>query len=40
MTALPKEANLFIKNVDDSITPEEFKKFFAQFGEIASSRLK
>ena len=39
MAILPKEANLFVKNVDDSINHEEFKRFFLQFGKIASIKL-
>ena len=35
-----KTANVFVKNVDRSITPKEFDIFFREFGDVICSTLK
>jgi len=35
-----KEGNLFVKNVDPSITPKEFEDFFSTKGDLVSTHLK
>lgn len=36
---LSSEANIFVKNVSNTVTPAEFESFFSQFGEVFSSKL-
>ncbi len=35
-----KEGNLFIKNIDQSVTPKEFEKFFSSQFQVKTSLLK
>ena len=38
--SIPKDANVFIKNLDTSITPKEFEVRFQEYGEILTTCLK
>ena len=37
---LPKNANLFVKNIDTSVTSRQFEQFFSKYGGIFSTQLK
>jgi len=37
--SLSTEANVFVKNIPNDVTPAEFETFFTQFGEVFSSKL-